>query len=139
MDLYDFSGHNEAVVARNQRLSRPIGEAKARFAECIREAEGGATIVLTRHGRPVALLAPFRRDAGTEAVDEVAESPAAYPDPAEETFTSTEAKLRSLRRFLDEEIRPLVPEELRGRGVSKAERERILGYEEAGRGERGRT
>lgn len=109
--------------------SRPIGEAKARFAECIREAEGGATIVLTRHGRPVALLSPFRDDAGGNPVQEVAESPVAYPDAVEDAFTSTEAKLRSLRRFLDEEIRPLVPKDLRGRGVSKAERERILGYE----------
>jgi antitoxin VapB len=34
----------------------------------------------------------------------------------------------SLRQFLEREIWPLVPPELLGRGISKAEREEILGY-----------
>jgi len=35
-----------------------IAEAKATFAERVREAEQGHSIVLTRHGRPVAGLVP---------------------------------------------------------------------------------
>ena len=33
-----------------------IVDAKARFSQCLREAESGEPIVLTRHGRPVAVL-----------------------------------------------------------------------------------
>ncbi|MGB6366286.1 MAG: type II toxin-antitoxin system Phd/YefM family antitoxin [Thermoanaerobaculia bacterium] len=33
-----------------------IARAKAHFSQCLREAEGGQPIVLTRHGRPVAAL-----------------------------------------------------------------------------------
>jgi len=32
--------------------------AKAEFAECVREAEAGEAIVITRHGRAVAALVP---------------------------------------------------------------------------------
>ena len=30
--------------------------AKAQLAECVREAEGGLSVVITRHGKPVAAL-----------------------------------------------------------------------------------
>lgn len=35
-----------------------IAEAKARFSDCVRAAEGGQSIVITRHGRRVAALVP---------------------------------------------------------------------------------
>lgn len=35
--------------------------AKAEFAECIRKAEAGTALVITRHGRPVAALVPADR------------------------------------------------------------------------------
>lgn len=31
-------------------------EAKARFSECVREAEEGEPVIITRHGKPVAAL-----------------------------------------------------------------------------------
>lgn len=34
----------------------------------------------------------------------------------------------NLRRWLEEEVWPNVPAELRGKGITKAEREEILGY-----------
>lgn len=34
----------------------------------------------------------------------------------------------SFRRWLETEVWPLVPSEIRGRGLTKAEREEILGY-----------
>jgi prevent-host-death family protein len=35
-----------------------IVEAKARLADCLRRAEAGELIVVTRHGKPVAALVP---------------------------------------------------------------------------------
>lgn len=37
---------------------RSIAEAKARFAECVATAEAGNPVVITRHGKPVAVLLP---------------------------------------------------------------------------------
>lgn len=34
---------------------------KAEFAECVRKAEAGEAVVITRHGRPVAALVPADR------------------------------------------------------------------------------
>jgi antitoxin VapB len=36
--------------------------------------------------------------------------------------------LEEIREWLETEVWPNIPEELRGRGISKAEREEILGY-----------
>jgi len=36
----------------------PVSDAKARFSELIDKVEKGATVVITRHGRPVARLVP---------------------------------------------------------------------------------
>jgi prevent-host-death family protein len=36
-----------------------VAEAKASFAECLRAAEGGEPVVVTRHGKPVAALVPL--------------------------------------------------------------------------------
>ena len=38
-------------------------EAKTRLSELIDKAEAGETVVITRHGRPVARLVPERRGA----------------------------------------------------------------------------
>ena len=37
-----------------KRLS--VAETKATFSECIREVEGGKSVLITRHGKPVAAL-----------------------------------------------------------------------------------
>lgn len=34
----------------------PLGEAKARLLQLVRQAEAGEEVILTRHGRPVARL-----------------------------------------------------------------------------------
>ncbi len=45
------------IVVRTARArSRTIVDAKAHFSECLREAESGSPVVLTRHGRAVAAL-----------------------------------------------------------------------------------
>ena len=38
--------------------SLSAARAKAAFSECIRRAEGGTSVVITRHGRAVAALVP---------------------------------------------------------------------------------
>lgn len=35
-----------------------VADAKSRFAECVRRAETGKVVVLSRHGKPVAALVP---------------------------------------------------------------------------------
>lgn len=42
-----------------------IRELKARMSECLREVKGGATVVVTERGRPVARLVPE-----TESLDD---------------------------------------------------------------------
>jgi prevent-host-death family protein len=111
---------------------RTIGEAKAHFAECIREAEAGRVTVLTRHGRPVAKLGPIKPSqreedarASHEEDAEPATSGASWPASL---FGSVDARRAALHRHLVEEIWPRIPKKLLGRGVSKRELEEILGY-----------
>jgi prevent-host-death family protein len=39
-------------------MNIPITEAKAQLTELVRRAEGGETVVLTRHGKPAVRLVP---------------------------------------------------------------------------------
>ena len=120
-------------MERQRRLRRrAIGEAKAHFAECVREVEAGGTILLTRHGRPVARLVPAGGEPPLGCADEVRE-PATLDVPRRERgFVSVEARRSALRRLLEEEIWPRVPAELRGKRLTRREREQILGYDEGG-------
>lgn len=43
-----------------------VAEAKAHFSECVREAEDGVPVLVTRHGRPVVAIVPVE-DVGTLA------------------------------------------------------------------------
>jgi prevent-host-death family protein len=36
--------------------SLSVAEAKATFSECIRDVEAGSSVIITRHGKPVAAL-----------------------------------------------------------------------------------
>lgn len=42
----------------NVAKSLSAARAKAEFSDCIRKAEGGTSVVITRHGRAVAALVP---------------------------------------------------------------------------------
>jgi antitoxin VapB len=42
--------------------------------------------------------------------------------------TSKKRSAEEIRRWLETEVWPQIPDELRGRGLTKAEREEILGY-----------
>jgi prevent-host-death family protein len=43
-----------AAVVRNVS----VAQAKAHFSDCVREAESGRTVVITRHGKAAAALVP---------------------------------------------------------------------------------
>lgn len=112
-----------------------IAQAKARFAEFVRRAEGGATVILTRHGRPVARLAPIEkglaeRRAASGPAREVAETapPYAAGQPDRVGPRAPESRRELLERLLEESIWSRVPPEQLGVGIDKRERERILGY-----------
>lgn len=118
------------------RKNLPIGQAKARFAECVRQVEGGDTIVLTRHGRPVARLttvgaaASPRSDIGPAA--EIREALQPY-EPDSEASPRVPASVAESRRdalllLLQESIWPRIPEEYLGKAPDKREREEILGF-----------
>jgi prevent-host-death family protein len=110
---------------------RPIGDVKARLAECVRAAEAGVTTVLTRHGRPVARLMPYGGEptmSDWALATEVREGRRSYAVNVEESFCPKDARRAALRRLLEEEIHPRVPAELQGKGISKREREQILGF-----------
>jgi prevent-host-death family protein len=47
-------------------MNVPISEAKARLTDLVRRAEAGDEVILTRHGRPVARLAPVAARPATE-------------------------------------------------------------------------
>lgn len=112
--------------------TRTIADAKAHFAECIREAEEGHAIVLTRHGRAVARLVPIFDGEGAEGAkkpEEVAEPEPGYTSTAAPaSFHAPAARRAALRALLDERIWPLVPQDLLDQGVTKRQREEILGY-----------
>ncbi len=131
-----------------KRLS--IARAKARFAECVRLAERGGWVVLTRHGREVARLGPLERPGlprrGTgpassrpnDSADpdgEISEDGVEYrvghstasvlgeaPVPQSRT-----ARREALERFFEEAVWDRVPPEALGSMPTKAEREKILG------------
>jgi prevent-host-death family protein len=49
-------GHNGHNWRLTMNKSIPIAEAKATFSDCIRKVETGSTVIITRHGKPVAAL-----------------------------------------------------------------------------------
>lgn len=123
------------MTARLSRrtLRRTIGDAKAHFAACVREAEGGRTVIITRHGRPVARLEPMPKESTHDGEaergvsEEVAEPVAPYAATSI-VFETPAARRAALHRRLVEQIWPRIPTDLLGRGVTKQEREEILGY-----------
>lgn len=49
---YDYCGHNMTIMTKR----RTVANAKSHFTECLREAEQGDRVIITRHGRPVAAV-----------------------------------------------------------------------------------
>lgn len=117
-----------------------LADVKAHFAECVRGVEKGETILLTRHGRPVARLVPVEPPEGRrgwsldenrrQPANELRERLADYESGPAMSLSAVEARRAALLRLLENEIWPQIPEELIGKGPTKKEREEILGIRE---------
>jgi len=92
-----------------------IHEAKTHLSRLIERVRRGGTITIAKAGHPVALLIPAGRSAAR--VREAVRAPSAATDRG-----------ARLRRLLEQEIWPLVPESERGRALTRAEEDAILGY-----------
>ena len=95
----------------------------------------GQTVVLTRHGRPVAKLVPVAGSKGAElraGMSEVHEQIADYDAEPAAIVSSVRARQAALMRLLEKEIWPQIPPDLIGRGPTKKEREELLGIGEDG-------
>ena len=107
----------------------PIGRAKAHFADLVRRAERGESVVLTRHGRAVARIGPVE---GLPTVAEISERPAVYDTDAPEAHLDGDARRSAIERLLAAEVWSRIPADQLGKAPDKRERERILGYGEDG-------
>jgi prevent-host-death family protein len=64
-------------MVRNMVMKVAVGEAKKRLCELVDRAEHGETVVILRHGRPIARLAPMPGRGKPWRV-EVPDNPALY-------------------------------------------------------------
>lgn len=76
----------------------------------------------------VRLAAEVAEMAGESKTAAVREALKLRKDRIELERGGKEKRRRDLRRFMETEIWPQIPEELRGKPITKAEREEILGY-----------
>lgn len=96
-----------------------IHEAKTHLSRLLERVRRGATITIAKAGTPVARLIPVGRHAKAARVREAGAPTAPMTDRGER-----------LRRCLEQEVWPLVPEEQLGRGrpLTREEEDAILGY-----------
>ena len=79
--------------------SIPLAEAKATLSECIREVESGKSVLITRHGKPVAaLVCP-------KDLDNLERLKKAGPEGGLASFAGGWEGSDELARLLDESVR----------------------------------
>lgn len=93
-----------------------IHEAKTHLSRLLERVRRGAVVTIAKAGVPVARLVPVGRAAGVRQ-----SAGAAPPGPM-----AAERGVR-LRRFLEQECWPAVPEAERGRVLTREEEDAILG------------
>ena len=76
-----------------------VAEAKASFSECIRKVEAGGSLLITRHGKPVAVLA---RPADLEHLERLRK---AGPQSGLASIAGDWENAEELAAILDESIR----------------------------------
>lgn len=94
-----------------------IHEAKTHLSRLLERVRRGGTITIAKAGTPVARLIPVGRSATASRVREVGAPTLPMADRGER-----------LRRCLEQEVWPLVPEDKRGQPVTREEEDAILGY-----------
>jgi prevent-host-death family protein len=95
-----------------------IHEAKTHLSRLIARVRQGASITIAKAGTPVARLVPVGRVRAPKVRE-----PSVLPDTEYGIDRATR-----VRRFLEQEVWPLVPEVERGRRLSRKEEDAILGY-----------
>jgi len=95
-----------------------IHEAKTHLSRLLERVRRGAVITIAKAGVPVARLVPIGRASGVRQVRETA-TLAVSPIASE--------RGARLRRFLEQEVWPVVPAVERGRVLTRAEEDAILG------------
>jgi prevent-host-death family protein len=79
--------------------SVPLAEAKATLSDCIREVEGGKSVLITRHGKPVAALVH------PKDLDNLERLKKAGPEGGLASLAGGWAGSDELARLLDESVR----------------------------------
>lgn len=100
-------------------MSDPINihDAKTHFSKLLERVRRGATITIAKAGTPIALLIPV----GRSAPGRVRETKVLPNAPAIDRGAR-------LRRFLEQEVWPIVPITERGRTLSREAEDALLGY-----------
>lgn len=96
-----------------------IHQAKTHFSRLIERVRRGASVVIAKAGKPVARLVP------------VGEGPAARQVREPRTLPETRpgiARAERLRRLMEQEVWPRIPNSQSGRMLTRDEEDEILGY-----------
>jgi prevent-host-death family protein len=93
-----------------------IHEAKTHLSRLLERVRRGATITIAKAGTPIARLVPMGR------------APRRVREPGRVSAPYAADRAARLTRFLEQELWPLVPEAERGRTLTRAEEDAILGY-----------
>jgi prevent-host-death family protein len=99
-----------------------IHEAKTHLSRLLERVRRGEGVTIAKAGRPIARLVPFGDAPSGGRVHEP--SAAAAPPWAN--------RAERLRRFLEDEVWPVLPPGEAGRRLTRDEEDRILGYGPAG-------
>ena len=95
-----------------------IHEAKTHLSRLLERVRRGHSVTIAKAGEPVAQLIPVGRLPSARRVREPATLPASVEIE----------RARRLQRFLEQEVWPVVPKEVRGRALTREEEDAILGY-----------
>jgi len=95
-----------------------IHEAKTHLSRLLERVRRGASVTIAKAGIPVARLVPFGDSPSAQRVRETG---------ATGTLAADDRSAR-LRRFLEQEVWPELPDGEAGRRLTREEEDRVLGY-----------
>lgn len=96
-----------------------IHEAKTHLSRLLERVRRGRSVTIAKAGEPVAVLVPVGDLPATGRGREARVLPEARP---------TGDRAARLRRFLEQEVWPILPADQAGRTLTREEEDRILGY-----------
>jgi prevent-host-death family protein len=96
-----------------------VHEAKTHLSRLLERVRRGATVIIAKAGQPIAQLVPIGEGPVARQVREARTLPVAR--------TSTDRSTR-LRRLMQQEVWPGIPDSESGRALTRQEEDEILGY-----------